>query len=98
MTQAQISREDRPTEGRYVAKIPGVDAEAELVYSRSDSRLIVAEHTEVPDAFRGQGIGRLLVTRLVDDARAEGVKIRARCPYVKAESRKHPEWADVFQD
>ncbi len=52
----------------------------------------------MPDAFRGKGVGRALVTRMVEDARAEGFKIFALCPYVKAERQKHPEWADVFQD
>lgn len=98
MTQPNITREDGPTRGRYVAKLDGIDAEAELVYSRRSPTLISADHTGVPDAFRGMGIGRLLVTRMVEDARAQGVKILARCTYVKAERHKHPEWADVFQD
>jgi predicted GNAT family acetyltransferase len=35
---------------------------------------------------------------MVEEARTEGVRIIARCPFVKAERRKHREWADVFQD
>jgi predicted GNAT family acetyltransferase len=35
---------------------------------------------------------------MVEDARRDGVKIYALCPFVKAERGKHPEWADVFQD
>ncbi len=97
MTQPKITRKDGPTGGRYVATLEGIAAEAELVYSRRSPKLISADHTGVPDAFRGRGIGRALVIRLVEDARAEGVKILARCPYVDAERRKHPEWADVFQ-
>jgi predicted GNAT family acetyltransferase len=91
-----ISREDQPTRGRYVARVDGIDAEAQLTYSRSSPQLIIADHTEVPDVFRGQGIGRLLAARMVEDARAAGVKIFALCPFVNAERRKHPEWADVF--
>jgi predicted GNAT family acetyltransferase len=98
MTQPSITREDGPERGRYVAKLDGIDAEAELVYSRRSPKLISADHTGVPDAFRGKGIGRLLVIRMVEDARAQGVRIVAQCPYVKAERQKHPEWADVFQD
>jgi predicted GNAT family acetyltransferase len=47
--------------------------------------------------MRGRGIGRVLVERLVADARAEGFKVIPLCPYVNAERRKHPELADVFQ-
>jgi predicted GNAT family acetyltransferase len=98
MSVPTITREDRDARGRYVARVQGIDAEAELVFNRSSPTLVVAEHTEVPDVFRGQGVGRLLVTRMVEDARAQGFKIFALCTYVNAERKKHPEWADVFQD
>jgi predicted GNAT family acetyltransferase len=98
MSEPNITREDGQAQGRYVARVDGLDAEAELVYSRRGPRLITADHTSVPDVFRGRGIGRLLATRMVEDARKEGVKIVALCPFVKAERKKHPEWADVFQE
>jgi uncharacterized protein len=98
MTQPVVTREIDPTKGRYVARVEGIDAEAELTHSRSGDKLIIADHTEVPDVFRGQGIGRLLATRMVEDARKEGVKIFVLCPFVNAERRKHPDWADVFQN
>jgi uncharacterized protein len=98
MTEPTITREDGPAQGRYVARIEGIDAEAELVYRHAAPTLMVAVHTEVPDAFRGRGIGRLLATRMVEEARKEGVKIIAQCPFVKAERQKHPAWADVFED
>lgn len=98
MSEPIISREDGPTKGRYVALVDGIDAEAELTYSRAGPKLIIADHTSVPDVFRGRGIGRLLATRMVEDARGEGVKIFALCPFVNAERTKHPEWADVFQN
>ena len=94
----RITREVRPIKGRYVARVDGVDAEAELTYSRSGDKLIIADHTEVPDAFRGKGVGGLLATRMVEEARRDGFKIYALCPFVNAERKKHPEWADVFQD
>jgi predicted GNAT family acetyltransferase len=97
MSEPIISREVGPTKGRYVARVDGIDAEAELTYSRSGPKLIIADHTSVPDVFRGRGIGRLLATRMVADARKEGVKVFALCPFVNAERTKHPEWADVFQ-
>jgi predicted GNAT family acetyltransferase len=98
MAEVKITREEGPTKGRYVARAEGIDAEAELTYSRSSPTLIIADHTGVPDAFRGQGIGRQLAARMVEDARKEGVKIFVLCPFVNAERKKHPEWADVFQN
>lgn len=97
MNEPRIEREDGPAGGRYVARVDGIDAEAELIYSRAGPKLIVAEHTEVPDVFRGKGMGRLLATRMVEDARRDGVKVRAQCAFVNAERKKHPDWTDVFQ-
>ncbi len=98
MAQMTITREESSSKGRYVARTDGIDAEAELTYSRASPTLIIADHTGVPDVFRGQGVGRLLAARMVEDARKEGVKIYVLCPFVNAERRKHPEWADVFQN
>ena len=87
-------REISGTKGRYVLREDG--AEAELTYSILSPERIIADHTGVPDAMRGTGAGLRLVERLVADARAEGVRIVALCPFVKAQARRHPEWADVI--
>ena len=98
MSTPNITREELgTTPGRYVARVDGIDAEAEVTFTKSSPTLIIADHTGVPDAFRGQGVGRLLVARMVEDARKDGFRIFALCPFVKAESLKHPEWADAFQ-
>jgi uncharacterized protein len=98
MSEVTITREDGPTKGRYVARVEGVDAFGELTFSKANPHLIIADHTDVPDALRGRGLGVKLATRLVEDARAGGVKIIPLCPFVNAERHKHPEWADVFQN
>ena len=49
------------------------------------------------DAFRGKGVGVLLVARAVDDARAAGKTIIPLCPFAAAQFRRHPEWADVLK-
>src|SRR5262245_35654500 len=67
MTELDITLEDGPTCGRYVGRVAGIDAEAELVYSRASPELIIADHTAVPDVFRGKGVGRALVTRMIED-------------------------------
>jgi predicted GNAT family acetyltransferase len=95
LSDITIEREVFATRGRYVIRKDG--AEAELTYSITSPTLIIADHTGVPDVFRGQGLGVMLAEQLVADARAEGVKIVALCPFVKAQARRHPEWADVIQ-
>lgn len=93
---AAIELEDRGTKGRYVIRAPNGD-EAEMTFTKVDENLIIIDHTEVPDAFRGQGAGLRLVTRGVEDARASGKKIIPLCPFAAAQFRRHPEWADVLK-
>ena len=94
MSDIDIKREIDGNRGRYVVQIDGL--EAELTYSIASPTLIVADHTGVPHAWRGDGVAYELVKRLVTDARAEGVKIVPLCPYVNRQRAKHPDWADVF--
>jgi predicted GNAT family acetyltransferase len=75
----------------------GVEGEAELTFSKTKPTLVIADHTLVPQSMRGMGIGRLLVDRLIADARAGGYRIIPLCPFVKAQYVRHPEWADVMQ-
>jgi predicted GNAT family acetyltransferase len=89
-----ISREVTGSKGRYVLR-RGTD-EAELTYSITSPVLVIADHTQVPDSLRGTGAGLALVTRLVHDARAEGFRIMPLCPFVNAQRKRHPEWADAF--
>jgi predicted GNAT family acetyltransferase len=80
--------------GRYVLTRDGVDAE--LTISIASPTLVIADHTEVPDALRGTGASLELVQRLVSDARAEGFKIVPLCPFVNRQRARHPDWADAF--
>jgi predicted GNAT family acetyltransferase len=95
MTDIKIERELTPTKGRYVATIDGVEGEAELTFSRASPVLVIADHTLAPDSMRGMGAAKAMVDRLIADARSEGFKIFALCPYVKSQFDRHPEWADI---
>ncbi|MBC8131245.1 MAG: N-acetyltransferase [Rhizobiaceae bacterium] len=92
----EIEREDTQSKGRYVLRGPG-GAIAEMTFSKAGSSMIIIDHTEVPDAFRGQGAGLRLVTRAVEDARAAGKTIMPLCPFANAQFARHPEWADVLK-
>lgn len=88
-----ITREDGPTEGRYVARIDG--QEAELVYAKAADGTLIADHTGVPPALEGRGIAHALVDRLIADARQQGFKIVPACSFVAAQFRNHPDWSDL---
>lgn len=63
-------------------------------YTRAGSTLIIL-HTEVPKALGGQGIGSALVRGLLEIARAQGLKVVPKCPFVAGYIDKHPEYADL---
>lgn len=89
-----IRKEVDGSKGRYILTRNGI--EAELTFSIASPTLVIADHTAVPDAFRGTGAGLRLVERLVADAKSEGFKIVPLCPFVNAQRAKHPDWAGAF--
>ncbi len=92
-----ITKEDGPRHGRYVARVEGIDAEAELTYTHRGPHLVTADHTGSPDALKGTGVAAALVDYLVNDARSNSFKVLPLCPYVRARfQKKDPEWADVL--
>lgn len=92
---SEISLEDGSGKGRYVYRADG--EEAEMTFTRAGEGLVIIDHTGVPDAFRGQGVGAALVARAVADFRAAGKKVMPLCPFAAAQFRRHPEWADVLK-
>ena len=51
----------------------------------------------MPLELGGKGIGSRLIKGALDQVRAEGLKVVAQCPFVKAYIDKHPEEADLLK-
>lgn len=96
MSEITITKEGDGRHGRYVARVAGIDAEAELTFTHRGPDLISADHTGAPDALRGTGAAAALVDHLIADARGNGFMIIPLCPYVRARYEKHPDWQDVM--
>lgn len=63
----------------------------------SSSNFWIIDHTEVDDAYNGQGIGKKLVDKVAEEARKEGKKLMATCPFALAMFKKYPEeYEDVL--
>jgi uncharacterized protein len=89
-----IRLEEGDSKGRYVYRLG--DDEAFMTFSKAGAELVIIDHTEVPSAFRGQGVGPALVARGVADARTAGKRIMPLCPFAASQFRRHPEWSDVL--
>ncbi len=80
--------EHEPEEQRFVTQVEG--GPAILEYTTPREGVIDLAHTFVPREARDEGIGDALVTRALDHARAEGLKVIPSCPFVRAWLSDHP--------
>jgi predicted GNAT family acetyltransferase len=53
-------------------------------------------HTEVPPALRNRGLAEHVVQAALDHARANGLKVKPACSYVRSYMRRHPESRDLL--
>lgn len=82
MSDVQIQHEDNGKKGRFFIHANGQDL-AELTYVWA-GKIVIADHTEVDEQLKGQGIGHSLLASFVAWARAQDVKIKPLCPFVKS--------------
>lgn len=69
---------------------------AEMTYRMSGPAKLIIDHTEVSPKLAGKGIGRQLVAKAVDYARAAGLKILPLCPFAAAVFEKTEAYRDVL--
>ena len=74
-----------------------VDGHLAATYYTIADGTITFVHTEVPPELGGKGVASRLVKGALDQVRAEGLKVIAECPFVKAYIGKHAEYADLLK-
>ena len=79
---------------RFEAEVPG--GSAECAY-RLGGGVMNIVHTEVPPASEGRGIAAALVQTALAWARAQGLRVRPSCSYVRSYMRRHPETQDLLE-
>lgn len=61
-------------------------------YSPVGNDRIIFSHTEVPEAFAGQGVGDKLIREALADVARRGRSIIPLCPFVAAFIKRRPEY------
>ena len=79
---------------RYEILVSGKRAGLTAYRDRGQQRVFF--HTEVDDAFAGQGLAAQLVQEALTDVRGSGKRIVPVCPYVAKFLYKHDEFAGII--
>jgi uncharacterized protein len=72
------------------------DGHTAVAYYQLSPGVITFTHTEVPAELSGHGIGSELVRGALAAARARGLKVVPKCPFVAAYMAKHPQFNDLL--
>lgn len=84
---------DNPAEHRYEIHVDGALA-GFTVYQPGDG-LLAFVHTEIDDAYAGQGLAKVLVGATLDDVRARGLAVLPFCPFVRGFIAKNADYLDL---
>lgn len=87
---------DNPEAGHYEIQVDG--AHAGLTAYKLGEHEISFVHTEVDDAYAGQGLAKVLVTEALDDVRKRGLAVLPYCPYVRGFIAKNPDYLDLVPE
>jgi len=93
MTDVDVQH--RESAKRFTVRTPS--GLAYISYAEPDERTIDLQHTVVPEADRGQGVGGALVRTAVHYARERGKRVIPTCPFVKKWLEGHLDQADVLR-
>ncbi|WKV10799.1 GNAT family N-acetyltransferase [Marivirga harenae] len=70
---------------------------AQMTISITPNSLWIIDHTEVDERLKGQGIGKNLLIKVVQQARELNIKILPLCPYAKHAFEKYESIQDVLK-
>ena len=95
-TEHDVVVTDDPDQHRYVATVDGTQAGFAVYHVRQGRHLFV--HTEVDDAYKGEGVGSALVRGALDDVREKGGTVVALCPFVSGWIAKHDDYRSLVDE
>ncbi len=96
ISRVDIRVADNPAESRF--EVFAGEELAGSAYYRMEGEALAFTHTEVDDAFEGQGLGSRLAAGALDDARARGVAVLPYCPFIRGYIERHEEYRDLVPE
>ncbi|WP_405491095.1 GNAT family N-acetyltransferase [Nocardia sp. NBC_00511] len=102
MTEPESTTTPEPTINKSADTVPQYfeiligDARAGLTAYIDTGLQRIFFHTEIGDAYAGQGLASRLIRAALEDTRAAGERIVPICPFVKAFVEKHHDFDDLL--
>ncbi|CAN5790767.1 hypothetical protein BH20ACT6_BH20ACT6_03990 [soil metagenome] len=91
---SEVSITDVPSRQRFEARTPDGEVVGFTAYHRN-GRVVTLPHTEVDDAYEGQGVGSQLARVALDQIRVEGLAVDPQCPFVAGWVERHEDYQDL---
>ncbi len=91
----QIQFTESGSKGSFIYVANGKKG-GEMTFSKAGEGMIIIDHTEVEDDFRGKGVGLAPVEHAIEFVKERKIKMFPLCPFTKATLQRHSEWADVW--
>ena len=89
-----MTTEVRRAEDGYEILLDGVRVGCAFTEVRGHT--VVFTHTEIDPAYEGRGLAGQLARAALDDVRARGEQVIARCEFIKGWISKHPDYEDLL--
>ena len=86
--------QDNPDRHRFEIIVDG-EIGGIALYKLKDG-VVVITHSEVDDAYQGQGLGGELARQTLDQLRERGAKVVTACPFFASYVQKHHDWDDIL--
>ena len=96
-TRGDVQVTDNPARHRFEARVSGDPEDVAVAEYTRRGDVLHFIHTEVPEPFRGRGIGETLAREALDQTRANGLGVVPECRFIRAFIRKHPEYQDLVR-
>lgn len=92
----EITLKQNDSKGYAMASVNGTRA-GMMTFTVPSTEFIIIDHTEVEPIFKGKGVGKKLLFKIVAMAREKNIKIIPLCPYANAQFKKLTDIQDVLK-
>lgn len=92
----EVFVKEKENSGYAIAR-EGEERAGAMTFRKPSEDHIIIDHTEVEPEYKGQGVGKKMLYKIVEWAREEGIKITPLCPFAAAMFKKLDDIQDVFK-